>query len=99
MKEKAHVCPKCQRVVPFSNPNFCCFCGHKLTKKNFKELPVCPPSISEGHCDECRKKKAKTCDDCGNANEVEYRPEYNNKCLCYACRMGYATFASLSRSY
>lgn len=102
MGEKLYyVCPKCQRVNPFpvSDSKFCPFCGRKLTKNDLKELPICPSSVLRGHCEECQKKKAKACDDCGNTNKVEYRPEYDNKCLCYNCRMSCAAVASLSRSY
>ena len=99
MGEKAFVCPNCERTIFFPDSNFCCFCRHKLTKDDFKKLPVCPSRVPEGHCEECKIKKAKKCDTCGSTNEVEYRPEYGDKCLCKGCREGEAIFASMGRSY
>lgn len=98
-REKVLVCPKCKQVVPFENVNFCCFCGQRLSDKDLRELPVCPPNIPKGHCEECRAKKAKKCDACGSSNKVEYRPEYGNRCLCEICRVVAATMLSRSRSW
>lgn len=95
--DKAYVCSKCNFVLP-NYSNFCQFCGTKVIKKDFKELPICPKSIKHGHCDDCLKLKAKLCDDCHSDKEVKFRPEYGSKCLCYNCRMNEATFASLQRS-
>lgn len=99
MKKKVYVCPECKKVSPYYDAKFCTFCGSKITKDDLKELPICPATIEEGHCDDCLKKKAKECDNCFSKNEVKYRPEYNNRCLCYDCRMTEATIASLSKSY
>ena len=95
-------CPKCHKLVPFQgNTKFCVFCGAKLRKKDIKTftLPMCPQGIKHGHCDECKKGKHKGCDDCGGREEVEYRPQWGNKCLCWPCREGYATIESLERSW
>jgi len=94
-----YVCSKCNKVSIFYSPNFCGFCGNKMAKNDLKELPICPSNIKHGHCDDCLKLKAKECDDCHSTNEVKYRPEYSNKCLCYNCRMSEASIAALSRSY
>lgn len=100
-REKVWVCPnpECDQIIPFVNPNFCCFCGQKVTAKDFRELPVCPQNIPKGHCDECRAKQAKKCDACGSTDRVEYRPELGNRCLCYADRMAGATALSRTRSW
>lgn len=94
-----YYCFKCKRILPFDTQNFCCFCGKKITAKNRVELPICPSNIKHGHCNDCLKKKAKKCDNCGKTNEVRYCVSYEHQCLCYDCRMNEATFASLNRSW
>jgi hypothetical protein len=95
-------CPGCHSSIPLEDtPNFCTFCGHKLGEEDIKTLtfPICPSEILEGHCEECEEGKYKKCDDCGNTEDVEYRPKWGDKCLCRSCREREATFASLTRSW
>lgn len=97
-REKVYVCPKCKKIVPFLDADFCNFCGEGLTEKDLRELPICPPDIPKGHCDECKAKKAKECDDCRGTKEVENSPEFGHKCLCENCRIAAATVDSLCHS-
>lgn len=93
-------CPQCHKVIPFEDPNFCCFCGHELdeeTKKKYTK-PVCPQEIAAGHCDDCKAGKYKGCDDCESREEVEYCPQWYG-CFCRSCREIKATSDALSRSY
>lgn len=94
-------CPNCHKIIPFRNPNFCSFCGYELdeeTKKKYTR-PSCPPEIQQGHCEECKTGQYKQCDDCGSKKEVEYRPQFERKCLCWTCRQREATILARSRSW
>jgi len=55
--------------------------------------------INNGRCNECEEKKLKHCDDCDSIDKVKFRPQWENKCLCYDCRQDYATIESKSRSW
>jgi len=95
-------CPKCNQIIFLGGaPKFCMICGSKLENKDIKTLtlPMCPPEIPKGHCEECRKGKYKKCDDCGSTEAVEYCPQRRDKCLCLHCRELQATLESLSRSW
>lgn len=96
-------CSGCHRLISFEGEpsRFCSFCGCKLESKDIKSFirPICPSEIPKGHCDECKKGKYKKCDDCGRTEEVEYRPQWGDKCLCRFCREREATLESLTRSW
>ena len=63
------------------------------------KYPKCPPEVIYGHCDACKTGRHKKCDKCGSTDKVEYRPEFENKCLCYSCRQEEANLLSKSRSW
>ncbi len=55
--------------------------------------------INNGHCDECKEKQLKNCDECAGLDRVEFRPSYENKCLCFSCRQGCANQLAKTRSW
>lgn len=62
----------------------------------------CPKQIKKGHCDECEKRKLKKCERCSSKEEVKssiYSELNVEGCFCYNCRMNFATWLSLTRSY
>lgn len=95
-------CPMCHKLISLDGVHkFCPFCGCKLENKDIKTLtlPICPQGIPKGNCDICEKGRHKECDDCGGTEEVKYRPEWGDKCLCKLCREREATLQSLQRSW
>lgn len=99
------ICSKCKRVIPFAIPyddfNFCAWCSEPLTDDIKAEFsyPKCSQEIQEGHCEECESQRLKACDNCGSYGEVEYRPQFEHKCLCKSCRYAEALARSCSRSW
>ena len=94
-------CPKCHKTIPFADPNFCSFCGHELDQetKNEYTFPKCPPEVKEGHCEDCKEGKFKACDACGGKEDVEYRPKFDHRCLCWPCRQSEAMRLAHSRGW
>jgi len=31
------ICPKCNKSIPFLNPNFCCFCGQRILREGKRD--------------------------------------------------------------
>ena len=74
--------------------------------KQMNKKQKCPKKIKHGHCDECAKKKLKTCEsnDCKSKSDVRLSRTHKEltgqwKCLCKECRIDSATTLSRSRSW
>lgn len=45
------VCSGCKKIIPFVDPNFCCFCGEKVSEESkAKASPVTEQELQEYRC-------------------------------------------------